>query len=233
MGKIFLSYRRADTAATAGRIYDHLAAKYGKEAVFKDVDSVPPGVDFHEFIEDAIAQSDVVLVLIGQGWLGITDGTGHRRLEYAQDPVRFEIETAMQFEVSIVPLLVDNAEMPKEDQLPSGLQALASRNAIAVRYDPDFEHDMHRMFSAVDYLKSAAEEKRTEALEAARREAARQEALQEAKEFEASRQRALEKVVNLEVTRQEAAYSTQLPLAIASATLIVCTSRQRQLLVFS
>ena len=69
MAKLFISYRRGDSADVTGRIYDRLEARFGRESVFIDVDTIPPGVDFREHIERAVGQADVVLVVIGPDWL--------------------------------------------------------------------------------------------------------------------------------------------------------------------
>ncbi len=70
MSKIFLSYRREDSAGVAGRIYDRLRDHFGRDAVFFDVDSVPYGVDFQEHIESVLSQCDVFLPVIGPHWGG-------------------------------------------------------------------------------------------------------------------------------------------------------------------
>jgi TIR domain len=86
MSKIFLSYRRQDSAGVAGRIYDRLRAHFGDDAVFLDIDSVPFGVDFQEHIDAAVGQCNVFLAVIGTKWTGQTDA--HRRLEDPRDFVR-------------------------------------------------------------------------------------------------------------------------------------------------
>jgi hypothetical protein len=70
MPKIAISYRRSDTAAMSGRIFDRLAAHYGKPSVFMDVDNIPIGADFRAHIGETLRRTDVVLAVIGAGWLG-------------------------------------------------------------------------------------------------------------------------------------------------------------------
>ena len=81
LGRIFISYRRQETAWPAGRLYDVLVEHFAAEQVFKDVDNIEPGEDFVERIAAAVGSCDVLLVLIGPQWLTITDEDGQRRLE--------------------------------------------------------------------------------------------------------------------------------------------------------
>ncbi len=150
MTKIFVSYRRDDSADVAGRIYDRLAAKFGKEAIFKDVDSIPFGVNFKEYLENAVRQCAVELVIIGRQWLDIADEHGQRRLDNPRDFVRIEIESALNRSIPVIPLLVSGASMPPEDRLPPSLAGLVYRNGTEVRRDPDFHHDMNRVIASLE-----------------------------------------------------------------------------------
>lgn len=150
MPKIFISYRRADSRQIAGRIYDQIAAAFGKENVFKDIDKIPVGADFRKVIVDEVNQCDVVLVIIGQKWLNIADDTGHRRLDSQDDFVRIEIETALKrSNVTVIPVLVEGAVMPKSTDLPASLQELSFKNAAVIQDDPYFHHDIERLVKAI------------------------------------------------------------------------------------
>jgi hypothetical protein len=152
--RIFISYRREDSAATCGRIFDRLVARFGRDAVFKDVDSIPPGVDFREHIGRFLDQSAMALVVIGPQWRGVTDAQGRTRLEQPADLVRLEVEGALQRGIAVIPLLVQGAAMPGEDALPATLKPLAYRNALPVRFDPDFDTDMSRVIAAAERVVS-------------------------------------------------------------------------------
>ena len=78
---MFLSYRRDDSRELAERIYDRLIAKLGKPSVFKDVDSVPFGVDFRRVLDGALLGADVLLAVIGKKWLDLPGKDGGRRLD--------------------------------------------------------------------------------------------------------------------------------------------------------
>lgn len=141
-GRIFISYRREETAYPAAWLFDRLADQFGETQIFKDVDSIELGDDFVEVITDAVASCDVLLALIGDRWLTITDDEGRRRLDNPDDFVRLEIEAALVRKVRVVPILVAGATMPRPDQLPPSLAALVRRHALElspVRFDSDTE----------------------------------------------------------------------------------------------
>ena len=152
--KVFLSYRRDDSPDVTGRIYDVLVEHYGSNSIFKDVDSIPFGVDFRKHLQTVIEKCDIVLVIIGDRWLSVTDTAGHPRLTDQADFVRIEIESALQRDIRIVPVLVKGSSMPKEDDLPPNIRELAFRNGLSVRYDPDFHHDMERLIRSLDEVVS-------------------------------------------------------------------------------
>jgi hypothetical protein len=145
MSKIFISYRREDSSVIAGRIYDHLIDPIGpfsKDAVFKDVDSMPLGIDFKKHLEAVVKECSLALVLIGPRWVDIKDAHGQRRLDSPQDFVRIEVEAALKRGIPVIPLLVMGASMPSEELMPSSLGELSYRNGISIRDDPDFRSDM-------------------------------------------------------------------------------------------
>jgi class 3 adenylate cyclase/CHASE2 domain-containing sensor protein len=147
--KIFLSYRRDDSRHVTERIYDRLAARFGKENVFKDVDSIALGKDFRPALDAAVGECAVVLAVIGPRWLSIADATGQRRLDSADDFVRIELERSLARKIPVIPVLVDGATLPKSVDLPSSLQALSFRQATQVRVDPDFHGDVDRLLGAL------------------------------------------------------------------------------------
>ncbi|MEM8810654.1 MAG: toll/interleukin-1 receptor domain-containing protein [Cyanobacteria bacterium P01_G01_bin.38] len=154
-GSIFISYRRSDSIHEAGRIYDKLAGVFGPAHVFKDVDDIPYGADFVTYLEQAVAQCDVLISLIGKSWLEVTDAQGRRRLDDPHDFVRIEIASALTRDILVLPVLLNGATMPSAGRLPENLQALARRNAAQVRHDPDFHSDMERVIDDLeDYFVS-------------------------------------------------------------------------------
>lgn len=149
MPKIFISYRRADSAYAAGRMFDRLVHSFGPGNVFKDVDNIPPGADFARVIERRLQNCDVVIVVIGKDWLAEKDADGNPRLHNPADWVRMEIDHALSVELRVIPALVEGASMPSPLQLPPSLQPLSTRNAVMIRSDPDFHRDMDRLIDAL------------------------------------------------------------------------------------
>jgi hypothetical protein len=126
---IFVSYRRTDAPGHAGRLYDRFVDRFGEANVFKDLDSMEPGADFVEVIEETVARCDALIAVIGQSWLG-AERDGARRLDDPQDWVRLEIGNALTRSIRVVPVLVHGATMPREADLPKDLQGLARRHAV-------------------------------------------------------------------------------------------------------
>jgi TIR domain len=147
---IFISYRRQDSGDVTGRIYDRLVQQFGREAIFKDVDSIPLGVDFRGVLDKAVGQCNLLLAVIGRQWLSSQNESGARRLDDARDFVRIEIEAALQRNIPVIPLLVQGAMTPGENDLPPSLQALVYRNAIPIRPDPDFHPDVDRLIKGIE-----------------------------------------------------------------------------------
>src|SRR5205085_8407252 len=109
--KIFISYRRDDSAGHAGRLFDRLNEHFGHERLFMDVDHIEPGEDFVQVIEAAVASSAVLLAIIGRHWLTTGDATA-RRLDNPNDFIRLEIATALARNIRVIPVLVQDASMP-------------------------------------------------------------------------------------------------------------------------
>lgn len=142
-GRIFISYRRQDSAYPAGWLYDRLAERFGSDQVFKDVDSIELGDDFVETITNAVGSCDILLALIGQEWLDVAAEDGSRRLDDPDDFVRLEIEAALQRKVLLIPILVEGAVMPRGDQLPPSIAPLVRRQALELsptRFRADTDH---------------------------------------------------------------------------------------------
>jgi hypothetical protein len=155
--KIFCCYRREDSKYQTGRICDHLAARFGIDELFRDVDSIPLGLDFRDVLSEKVARCDVLLAIMGDGWLNAKEATGERRLDNLDDFVRIEIESALRRKIPVIPVLVGRAPIPKAEELPESLRQLAFRNGLAVREDPDFRHDVERLIHGInDVLKATA-----------------------------------------------------------------------------
>lgn len=140
----FICYRRADTAASAGRVFDWLSRNSETIDVFLDVEDILPGDDFERAIEERLSTIAVLFVLIGRGWLSAAAPDGSRRLDDPRDFVHAEISAALKLGVRVVPVLVDGGQMPAAHDLPGPLKRLAARNAFVLRHDR-FHSDMREL----------------------------------------------------------------------------------------
>lgn len=158
-GRIFLSYRREDASGWAQAMYKVLCEHFDHSHIFMDVDTLEPGEDFVEVIENAVSSCDIFIALIGKRWLSSKDESG-RRIENPYDWVRLEISAALNSGIRVVPVLVDGATMPRPDELPEALSGLARRHAFEVRharFDTDANHLVAKLKKALGIGKSVPE----------------------------------------------------------------------------
>lgn len=146
--KIFVSYRRSDCQDMAARIADRLDDSPGIDEVFIDVADIVPGADFTVAIDNALARSDVSLVLIGDRWIGGPDEQGKARLFDTKDFVRNEVAASLASGRKVIPVLLNNAPMPDGDSLPDNVRPIVNRNAVFVRH-LSFDQDMELLLDAI------------------------------------------------------------------------------------
>jgi hypothetical protein len=132
MPRIFISYRREDSAGQAGRLSDRLGAAFGPAHVFMDVEDIAPGENFAAALRRNVEGADIALVLIGPRWLDALDEQGRRRLDDEQDFVRHEVGAALAIDKRVVPVLLNGAPMPAAGDLPEPLRALALCQAFSL-----------------------------------------------------------------------------------------------------
>lgn len=149
MQTIALSYRRDDTQAITGRLFDRLSAHFGRERVFRDIDSISPGSDFRLQVEDALRECGVLIAVIGRAWRGVSRG-GRTRILDESDPVRIEIEIALRQGVPIIPVLVGAARMPSVEQVPESIQSLLFRHGCRIDPGEDFDHHADRLIREIE-----------------------------------------------------------------------------------
>lgn len=139
---VFISYRRGDTSLASSRLYEHLAKEFGARNVFLDIDSLPLGRPFPEMIARYIARSDVVLVLIGDRW-------NIRRLHDTSDWVRLEIEEALRSGATVIPVTVEDVDLPDQRDLPEAIAGLVAFNGAKLRVPPDWQGDVVRLIQGI------------------------------------------------------------------------------------
>jgi len=155
---IFVSYRRADTAGYAGRLVDQLKSHFG-QAVFFDVDSISPGANFHQVIQETFAKCGAVVVLIGKKWL--ERDPAMPPFGDPKDVITQEIHFAMESRLPILPVLVDGASMPGESALPGEFAGLSRLNAIDLRHT-SFDRDLQAVREQLGEILGAAKATRIE-----------------------------------------------------------------------
>jgi hypothetical protein len=143
-GKIFISYRRDDSAGHAGRVHDRLGSEFGEGLLFMDVDSIQSGVDFVKVIKREVASCDILLAIIGPTWARGSDSSKKTGLHDPNDFVRIEISAALERNIPVIPIIVDDAEIPAPNMLPVDLQPLSFRNGMRVRHE-SFKADMQKL----------------------------------------------------------------------------------------
>ena len=116
-----------------GRLRDRLAEIFGPDNLFMDVDNIPVGINFDEYLKSQVGQCDAMLSVIGPNWLNAKDETDQRRIDKTDDFVAIELAAALAREILVIPVLVDGTHMPKASELPASLKPFALRNAIQVR----------------------------------------------------------------------------------------------------
>ncbi len=151
MAIVFLSYRRADATGWAGRLHDSLVRQMPGVKIFMDMEEIPPGVRFADYIHEAVGACDVLLALIGPSWLSLTNEDGIRRLDDPEDFVRLEIAAALARGVRVIPTLVGGAAMPSAKALPEPLKALCDRQNYEIT-DRAWEDGCARLAKALNSL---------------------------------------------------------------------------------
>jgi hypothetical protein len=165
-GKIFINYRRGDDPGFTGRLRDRLEEAFGPECLFMDVDNIAPGHDFVRVLDEQVAQCDVLLAVIGKGWIDASDATGTRRLDNPDDIVRIEIESALKQDKLVIPVLVGEVQMPRPEQLPEAIRPLARRNKVQLtheRFHTDAQDLLERLQEALDDAEAIRQAKLDEA----------------------------------------------------------------------
>jgi len=144
------------------RIRDAMAPRFGKDSVFIDIDSIPLGVDFLEYINSQLSACDALIAIIGPHWIEAGRGPG-QGVHLKTDFVRIEVEEALKRKVPVIPAFVAGARMPRPNELPKALRPIVSRNATAIDSGVNFRNDVNRLIRALDEIVPAnkVQEKRT------------------------------------------------------------------------
>jgi len=158
MRGVFISYRRQDSQSAAGRLADHLKDHLGSVPIFRDVETIEPGVDFIDAIDHALKSCSVLLAVIGPRWLTIADATGRRRIDDPHDYNRLEVAAALKrSDVRVIPVLVEATQMPATDDLPDDLKSLSRRNAVELT-DKRWDYDVSQLVETLRRVIDSSED---------------------------------------------------------------------------
>jgi hypothetical protein len=143
--KIFINYRREDAKAEAARLRDRLAQVFGAGNIFMDVDNLLPGERFDLRLQQALAEADIFLVVIGSRWMEHVT----RRMELIErDFVREEIAAALAKEITIIPILMDRAPVPSAASLPEDICGLVFHQKQDIEHE-SFGRDVAALIEAI------------------------------------------------------------------------------------
>lgn len=157
---IFVNYRRHDSESITGRIDDHLRAAFGDSDVYRDIDSIPPGVDFVEHLASSLNHCDLCIAVLGPRWPS-------ERLNEESDLVRIELETVLARGIPLIPVLVEGARLPDPAQIPPTLFPLLRRQAMQVDSGADFRVHVQRLVQAIKLVREGNAKRQSEAQPAA------------------------------------------------------------------
>src|SRR5713101_1759548 len=145
--QIFISYRRDDASGEARNLYERLGSDLGQDNIFYDREAIRPAQQYRNIIEERLNTSDIVLVLIGEGWQAKLD----ERVQHLDDLHIREVRHALEASKVVMPVLLKRAQMPRAEQLPAELSGLARMQAISVR-DDHWDSDVDRLISRIHEL---------------------------------------------------------------------------------
>jgi len=200
--EIFISYRRDDDPGMAHALYGHLERAFSEERVFMDVEGgIRPGRDFVRVLEEQVAQCQVMLAMVGRGWLAAADADGRRRLDNPGDYVRIEIESAMRLGKVVIPVLINRTEMPRAEELPESMRSFVRLHAVRITHER-LRADARGVVEVIEQTLAEAEQARVAAKQAAdaEQERLRREAAEQRQQAEAER---LRQVVESQRRREE------------------------------
>lgn len=149
MRKVFISYRRSEAEYAAGALGRELRRHFGEAQVFRDKENIGAGASWKQAVLNEIDRDSALLVLIGSQWASAVNAAGQRRLDRDDDPIVLEIADGIDDGATVIPVLLENAVMPGEAELPPKLRAMAEFNALRLR-DSDWQHDLERIFKALE-----------------------------------------------------------------------------------
>lgn len=152
IARIFVSYRREDSTGYIISLSQTLRDRFRHVDVFVDIDRIKPGENFVDRIQDAVRSSGVLLAVIGKEWL-LTSANGMRRLDDPKDFVRLELTTALKNKIPVIPVLVNDAKMPTQQDLPLDLISFTHQHALELS-NTRWVYDMDQLIARLREIPS-------------------------------------------------------------------------------
>lgn len=139
---IFVNYRVQENAGYARLLYNELTRRFGRGSVFMAAASIRAGEDWRQEVLERLDQCEVVLAVMGSRWLRFRSSPrGYGGFGPGHDWVRYELAEAFRQRKHVIPILVEDAEVPTGDQLPKDIAQLATRQGVRLRHY-GFEADL-------------------------------------------------------------------------------------------
>lgn len=145
--RIFVSYRRDDSALHTRSLRRRLAEHGPRYEVFRDVDHLLPGGRFRHELVDAVDGCDVVLVVVGRHWRA-----PENRRDGTTDYVWLELSTAVARGVPLVVALVDRGALPPPGEIAADVRDAVVRAPTARIDDADPAAGVARLAAVLDGL---------------------------------------------------------------------------------
>lgn len=129
---VFVSYRRSDAPAAAGRLAHDLAEHFGRRRVFLDIQGIAPSRAWDQSIDSGLQHCKAGVVVVGRQWLAPGREGQVSRLHEKDDEVRREVAELLRLKKAIFPVLVEGARLPEALDLPDPLVPLLRFQATAI-----------------------------------------------------------------------------------------------------
>ena len=139
-GDIFISYRSTE-AEVVGQLYDGLINVGGFDPwqMWRDRNSLVAGKEWFSQIEDASSRARVLVAMIGPGW---------RPKDSKGDWVTRELKAAFAHGIPVLPVLLGDAPMPMQEDLPEELVLLCTMQGLRIT-NPPVDANFHDLARAL------------------------------------------------------------------------------------
>lgn len=158
MGKIFINYRRSESSPQAQYLAMILRREFGNR-VFIDIDNIDEFSNWLVVLKAGIHSAAILICIIDKEWEHLKDENGRIKIENEADPVRYEIEEAINLEITVLSVLLDRNDTPKKKSIPQELFGILKHQAMQLRRD-HLEHDSTKIANAIRKFLKKQENKR-------------------------------------------------------------------------